>query len=123
MNERIKELRKTLGLSGEKFGERLGVGKTAISKIERGENNLTSQMIKLICREFNVDYIWLTTGNGEMFFDYGDDTAELIDQIMYGEDERHKSLLSYVANMNNEDLDAAEHIIDSVISFFSQQKN
>ena len=30
--ERIKELRKALNLTLEKFGERLGVGKTAISK-------------------------------------------------------------------------------------------
>lgn len=67
MNERIKELRKALGLTLEKFGARLGVGKTAISSIEHGVNNVTEQMIKSICREFNVDYIWLTTGEGEMF--------------------------------------------------------
>lgn len=67
MNERIKELRKALGLTLEKFGARLGVGKTAISSIEHGVNNVTDQMIKSICREFNVDYIWLTTGKGEMF--------------------------------------------------------
>ena len=35
--ERIKELRKALNLTLEKFGERLGVGKTAISKLEKGE--------------------------------------------------------------------------------------
>lgn len=67
MNERIKELRKTLGLTLEKFGERLGVKKTAISKIERGENNLTEQMFKSICREFNVSEEWLRNGSGEMF--------------------------------------------------------
>lgn len=67
MNERIKELRKALGLTLEKFGTQLGVGKTAISSIEHGVNNVTEQMIKSICREFNVDYIWLTTGKGEMF--------------------------------------------------------
>lgn len=67
MNERIKELRKALGLTLEKFGARLGVGKTAINKLESGQNNVTEQMIKSICREFNVDYIWLTTGKGEMF--------------------------------------------------------
>ena len=38
MNERVKELRKDQKLSGEKFGERLGVGKTAISLIESGKN-------------------------------------------------------------------------------------
>ena len=67
MNERIKELRKKLNLTMEKFGGRLGVGKTAISKIEKGDNSLTDQMFKSICREFNVNEEWLRTGSGEMF--------------------------------------------------------
>lgn len=67
MNERVKELRKALGLTMEKFGDRLGVHKTAIQKIENGTNNLTDQMLKLICREFSVNEDWLRTGSGEMF--------------------------------------------------------
>ena len=67
MNERIKQLRKTLGLTLEKFSNRLGVGKTAISKLENNENNLTQQMFKAICREFNVNEEWLRDGTGEMF--------------------------------------------------------
>ena len=67
MNERVKELRKALGLTLDKFGERLGVGKTAISKIENGDRSVTDQMFKSICREFNVNENWLRTGEGEMF--------------------------------------------------------
>lgn len=67
MNERIKQLRKTLGLTLDKFGEKIGVGKSAISKIERGENGVSDQMLKSICREFNVREEWLRTGEGEMF--------------------------------------------------------
>lgn len=69
MNERIKELRKVLKMSQESFGNQLGVTGAGISKIESGERNLTEQMLKSICREFNVDYLWLTTGEGEMFTD------------------------------------------------------
>lgn len=67
MNERIKELRKTLGLSGEKFGEPLGVQRMAISQIETGKNNLSEQMIKSICMAYNVNENWLRTGDGSMF--------------------------------------------------------
>lgn len=67
MNERIKELRKNLDLTMEKFGARLGVGKTAISKLENGERNLTDLMFKSICREFNVNEEWLRNGTGEPF--------------------------------------------------------
>lgn len=67
MNERVKELRKALGLSGEKFGEPLGVQRNSISQIETGKNNLTDQMIKLICLTYNVNEDWLRTGQGSMF--------------------------------------------------------
>lgn len=67
--ERVREIRKELNLTLEKFGEKLGVGKTAISKIEKGENSLTDQMLKAICREYNVSYDYLVNGEGEMFDD------------------------------------------------------
>lgn len=67
--ERVKEIRKTLNLTLEKFGEKLGVGKTAISKIEKDERNLTDQMAKAICREYNVNYDYLIYEEGEMFSD------------------------------------------------------
>lgn len=65
--ERVREIRKSLNLTLEKFGEKLGVGKTAISKIEKNERSLTEQMAKSICREYNVNYKYLVYGEGEMF--------------------------------------------------------
>lgn len=95
MNERIKELRKTLGLTLEKFGAQLGVGKTAISSIEHGVNNVTDQMIKSICREFNVDYIWLTTGEGEMFrqIDPDDEVAMYVSEFIDDKDNPFFSII------------------------------
>lgn len=64
--ERVKEVRRTQGLTLEKFGERLGVKKNSVSQIENGHNRLTDQMAKAICREFGVSESWLRTGEGEM---------------------------------------------------------
>lgn len=64
---RVRELRKSLGLTLENFSKPLGVGKTAISNIENGERELTKQMSLAICREFRVNYLWLTEGKGDMF--------------------------------------------------------
>lgn len=68
-SERIKQIRDTLGLSQKNFGAKLGVGDTAISKLEKAERSLTDQMAKSICREFNVNYAWLMEGLGDMFSD------------------------------------------------------
>lgn len=67
--ERVLEIRKVLGLTMDKFGEKLGVQKSAISKIEKDKVNLSDQMVKLICREYNVNYDWLMDEDGEMFSD------------------------------------------------------
>ncbi len=62
VNERINEIRKTNELTMDKFGERIGVTKAAISKIEKGERGVTDQMIKSICREFGYNEEWLRNG-------------------------------------------------------------
>lgn len=64
MNERFKEVRKTLGLTQSEFGKSLGISNTAISKIEKGENNVSESNIISICREFGVNEEWLRTGVG-----------------------------------------------------------
>lgn len=71
--ERVREARKSLDLTLEKFGERLGVGKTAVSNIECGNRSLTDQMCKSICREFNISEDWLRNGTGNMFVDLSRD--------------------------------------------------
>lgn len=117
--ERIREVRSALGLTLEKFGDRLGVTKVAISNIEKGNRNLTEQMTKAICREFNVDYIWLTTGDGEMFIDSDDDFIERIDRIMAGEDDVRKNLFKFMLELSDDDIAALDHLLqksDSVLA-------
>ncbi len=79
MNERIKRLRTTLGLSQEAFGEKIGITRASISNMEKGTRNPSDQTIKSICREFNVDYFWLTEGIGdEMFIKKETDPIKLV---------------------------------------------
>ncbi len=111
-NERIKEVRKSLGLTLEKFGERIGLKKSAVSLIENGKNAVTDANVKAICREFGVDYIWLTTGGGEMFVDTDDDFIERIDRIMVGEDDARKNLFKALLEASDEDIAAFQRIID-----------
>ena len=40
-----------------------------MSAIETGRNSLTDQMAISICREYNVNYDWLISEEGEMFTD------------------------------------------------------
>lgn len=67
MKERIRELRRHLNMTMEEFGARIGLTKSAVSRIENGVNGTTDQTIRSICREFGVNEHWLRTGEGEMF--------------------------------------------------------
>ena len=111
--ERVREIRKSLGLTLEKFGEKLGVKKNAISQIETGRNSLTDQMTKAICREFGVDYIFLTTGEGEMFIDSDNDFTEKIDRIMAGENDTRKNMIKTLVNASDDDIQILCRLIDS----------
>lgn len=110
--EKIKAIRKSLNLTLEKFGQKLGVSKGAISAIENNNRNLTNQMAKSICREFNVNYDWLMTGEGDMFSTPDEDIMQIIEHIMSGENEFHKNLMKSVATMSIEDLKDLERVID-----------
>lgn len=123
MNDRLNLLRKTLKISQEEFGKRLGVTGASISRLEKGERNITEQMVKSICREFNVDYIWLTTGEGEMFIDSDDDIIETIDRIMIGENEFHKNLFKTFARLDEDELLALESIMTKAIELMGGKSN
>lgn len=121
-NERVKEIRKTLGLTLEKFGERIGVTRGSMSNIENGNRNLTEQMTKSICREFSVDYMWLTTGEGEMFIDTDDDFIERIDRIMAGEAEARKNLFKFMLELSDDDIAALDRLMKKAIEFTQNNK-
>lgn len=67
MHERIKELRKHLGLTQAEFGDKISMRQTGVAWLESGERKITDRVITTICAVFGVDEIWLRTGEGEMF--------------------------------------------------------
>ena len=67
MGERLKLIRKSLGLTQEQLAQRLGVGKTALSMIETGKARLSSRNRNILVQELNVNPEWIETGKGEMF--------------------------------------------------------
>ena len=86
-----------------------------MSNIENGNRNLTEQMTKSICREYSVDYMWLTTGDGEMFMESDDDFMEKIDRIMAGENDARKNMIKTLLNASDADIEALDNLIDYYI--------
>lgn len=111
--ERIKEIRKALNLTLEKFGEKLGVKRGAISNLESGARNLTEQMATAICREYNVNYDWLKEEEGEMFSDL---PQTILDELCkeYGCDDLDRSLIEEYLKLTPEDRKVLKSYIRNV---------
>ena len=63
---RTKELRDSLGLTQQKFADRLGITRGAVANWDLDRSDPSDAVISLICREFNVREAWLRDGTGEM---------------------------------------------------------
>lgn len=93
MNRRVFALRKTLNLTLEDFGKRIGVNKTSVSCWESGRRNLSEQSIRSICREFEVNESWLRSGVGEMFIQHDSEFVSSSSESISG---RLKNRIKYL---------------------------
>lgn len=113
MNERVKELRKALGLTLQKFGERVGMKRNSLSQVENGTNGVSNQLFSAIVREFNVNEQWLRTGEGKMFSGPGEDDVFLLAVKKASEldDVLSKSVFCHLVN-------APQEFRDTLLQFF-----
>lgn len=113
MNTRIKEVRKKLGLTQQKFAERIGMKQNSIALIESGKRNISSQAVLSICREFNVNPDWLKDGIGDMFIEPEIDTAYLVSELLENpDDEFYQAVLELVRTYKQLSPDAKKIICD-----------
>lgn len=113
MNERLKKLRTALGLSGEKFGEKIGLSRMAISNLENNKYNITEQTIISICREYNVNEEWLRTGEGEMFIESKESFLENISK-QYSLDDLDIKIIESYLNLSPDGRNFIKNYIKSI---------
>ena len=110
MNERLRQVRKYYGLTLDKFGERLGLKKSVLSRIENGYSVPQEQTLRLICREFSVNYEWLKTGVGDMLLEPDEDEA--VNRLMLSQQAFPKKVLRTLAAMPPEGWEALKQFMD-----------
>lgn len=107
ITQRLNDLILELNISMAEFARRIGVSRSTISKIANGTNQLTDQMIFIICKTFNVSDYWLRDGVGNMFLSIPD---TVIDELAteYNLNDFWKGILKNFLNMNDEEKDGFE---------------
>jgi bacteriophage CI repressor helix-turn-helix domain len=118
MKDRLKEIRKALHLTQQKFADKLGVKQNTIAQYEMGRNEPSDAVIISICREFNVSEDWLRTGKGEMFVSLtlDEEIASFIGDMQADvEPTFKKRFVSALAKLSPEEWKTIEHIMRNMI--------
>lgn len=106
MKDRIRQLRKDLGLNQTDFGDKIGVKQGSIAAYENGLRTPIDAVITSICREFGVNEEWLRNGTGEMYVKLSKDQelAAFVAQV-YREDENSfkRRLLSVLSSLSEDE--------------------
>lgn len=118
MKDRLKELRKALNLTQQKFADKLGVKQNTIAQYEMGRNDPSDAVIISICREFGVSENWLRYGEGEMFIPMtlDEEIASFIGSIQADiEPTFQKRFISALAKLSPDDWKVIERFIKNMI--------
>lgn len=118
MKERIKVVRKALGLSQTDFGSKIGVKQGTVAAYESGARIPLDSVIVSICREFNVSERWLRTGEGEMFVQLSREeeiTKFAMEVIRDPASEFQRQLISTMARLEPAQWKLMEQMLDELI--------
>lgn len=120
MNERIKALRKRLGLTQQAFADRLKIARGNIGAYEVGKNAPSDAVISLICKEFNVNGIWLRTGEGgddNMFTKVNEEDRFSINlgKLSRTENQMARNMLNAIAEADPEKLKHIEEFMKACL--------
>ena len=116
LSERISLIVASSKLSKTKFAEQINISQPYLSQLCTGVKTPSDRTITDICREFNVNEVWLRTGDGEP---YQEETRQ--EQIMKfavqtikGSDEFRKQFVSMLAKLDVEDWEVLAKIYNKM---------
>lgn len=110
MKDRIKQIRTNSGLNQSDFGKKISISRSAVWKIENGENTPSEQTINIICREFNVNEDWLRNGTGDMYKLIPNKLELYLGEISSGDDDFIKDLIEAYMELDQTSKDALKQI-------------
>ncbi len=113
MNERLKQLRRALGLTQQEFAKRIGMKQNTVATYEMGRGHPSGRAVRYICNVFHVREEWLLTGEGEMFqsLDRDGEIAAFVGRVLGdGEQEFPRRVLLALSRLTPEEWAALEKL-------------
>ena len=122
MQDRIKQVRQSEGLTQAEFAEKIGLSRNYIAMIEIGQREPSDRTIKDICRIFGVNEIWLRTGVGEPFtpLSRSEELAAIFERMEVGDDAKSK-LIRAMARMPDEAFPPFVKFVEQLYKNFTEE--
>lgn len=124
MHTRITEIVHRSGLTKTDFAKKLGISQPFLSQLCAGTKIPSNRTIADICREFNVDRVWLEIGVGEPFkpVDRNLEIAAILGQAINSNDTARDRLIRAFCQLPDEMFEHAERILDEIIANLQKEK-
>lgn len=115
INERFRSVRTCLDkkMSQEAFAEKIGLSRSELKNIEYGKTTPKDFTITQVCSNFDVNEIWLRTGEGEMFRELSRDEeiSAFVGEALADESENfRKRFLAMLCKLNSEEWEVLERM-------------
>ena len=122
MQDRIKQVRQSEGLTQAEFAEKIGLSRNYIAMIEIGQREPSDRTIKDICRIFGVNEIWLRTGVGEPFMPLSrsEELAAIFERMEVGDDAKSR-LIREMARMPDEAFPSFVKFVEQLYKNFTEE--
>jgi transcriptional regulator with XRE-family HTH domain len=97
IGERLKQVRKTLGLLQKDVAKEFGIGRTQMTNIEKGKT-IPAYLLDWLQETHRVSIDWIYSGHGDMFLkrtEYHVDVKKMIDDFEEHPEFMHRILSEY----------------------------
>lgn len=127
VNNRVRQVREALSINQSDFGNKIGIGQAGVSAIEKGIRGLTDRNILLICEKFNVNEVWLRTGEGgdeNMFNEVSDEDEYSLNlgKLTISENEFIQNTVKFLANAEPKQLEVIESFMMTCLGLTKKEE-
>ena len=113
--DRIKAVRKALGLTQDEFSSRIAIKRNTLAVIETQKRATSELVIKSICREFGVNLDYLLHGEEPMFAPKDVTALDKIEQHLTGDNPFVKAVFMELASLSDQEWEVMYKFMKKVV--------
>lgn len=124
--QRVMKIVEANGGNMSEFARAIGVTPAYISKLGKEPDRVPSERtLTDICEKFNVNPVWLRTGEGEPFLPVTreEEISELVSRALNGSNDFKKAVIKMICSRTDAELNALEKALEAIYEDIQKEKD